>query len=98
MSASGPYRDGELHVVSEKCSTCIFRPGNKMHLNQGRVKGMVENAIADETVIVCHKTLEYAPGDTPPATCNGFYESYGDQVPAVRLAKAMNIIAFDEPG
>jgi hypothetical protein len=51
------FRDGMIHVHAEKCHTCIFRPGNVMHLRPGRVKGMVEEARQNWSVIPCHETL-----------------------------------------
>lgn len=68
---------GQTRLLSEPCLTCIFRPGNKMHLNPGRVAAMVGQAHADESFIVCHKTL---PGEAPPrfrpAVCRGFYDRF----------------------
>lgn len=89
------YSEGRVHVVSEKCSTCIFRPGNLMHLEPGKVKKMVTGSIADGAGITCHKTL-YGAAEQE-ATCRGFFDSYGDEVPAFRLAKSMNIIEEVEP-
>ena len=33
------YRDGKVHVQSEECSTGVFRKGNLMHLQPGRLRG-----------------------------------------------------------
>lgn len=52
-----------VRVASSPCSTCIFRPGNLMHLNPGRVKGMVEDVIREDTYTQCHKTLGGKPGE-----------------------------------
>lgn len=79
------YHKGKVHVMKEKCSTCIFRPGNLMHLPEGRVKEMVEGSIADGAAITCHKTL-YEQAEQK-AVCRGFFDSYAEQVPALRLAK-----------
>ncbi|MFD5428257.1 hypothetical protein [Streptomyces sp. NPDC127084] len=57
-----------VRVCEDRCVTCIFRPGNLMHLEPGRVAGMVNTAVADEGHIVCHKTL----GTESPAICAGF--------------------------
>ncbi|MGW6393287.1 hypothetical protein ACWFR1_22900 [Streptomyces sp. NPDC055103] len=57
-----------VRICLERCATCIFRPGNLMRLEAGRVKGMVDQAVADRGHIVCHATL----GTDTPAICAGF--------------------------
>ncbi|MEU8968932.1 hypothetical protein AB0D11_06585 [Streptomyces monashensis] len=57
-----------VRVCGDRCSTCIFRPGNLMNLAPGRVAGMVKKAVADNGHVVCHKTL----GTDAPAICAGF--------------------------
>jgi hypothetical protein len=65
------YRDGRVHVCAEMCATCVFRPGNLMHLRSGRLREMVEESLDNDSAIVCHKTLE---GDN--AACRGFFDRY----------------------
>lgn len=84
------YSNGKVHVMSEKCSTCIFRPGNLMNLEPGRVKEMVAGSLAEDAGITCHKTL-YGQREQE-ATCRGFYDAYADQVTPLRMARAMGII------
>lgn len=84
------YSDGKVHVMAERCSTCVFRPGNLMNLEPGRLKQMVDQSVADGGGITCHKTI-YG-GAEQEATCRGFLETHGDKVPAFRLAEAMGII------
>jgi hypothetical protein len=66
-------------VLSRQCSTCVGRPGNKMHLNEGRLMDMVRDALQQGCQgIICHQTLSY--GDHPDfggALCKWFYDSYG---------------------
>lgn len=96
MSRGKPvYSDGKVHVMSEKCSTCIFRPGNLMNLQPGRVKGMVDSSIDDGAGITCHKTIHGQAEQE--ATCRGFYDSYRDQVPALAVASALNMIEEVDP-
>jgi len=91
MSRGKPvYSDGKVHVMAEKCVTCIFRPGNLMHLPPGQVKQMVDESIADEAGITCHKTI-YGQAEQE-ATCRGFFDSYSERVPALYLAQRMGII------
>ena len=101
MTAPKPiFSDGKVHVMSEKCSTCIFRPGNLMHLSPGKVKEMVDRSIGDESAITCHKTLPFAANHgQQQAVCRGFMESYAGQVSTLRLALHFGIIKeveFDE--
>lgn len=84
------YSAGRVHVMAEKCATCIFRPGNPMHLAPGRVKQMVEDSVADGAGITCHSTLYgVAPQE---ATCRGFYDAHGERVGAFRLATRLGLI------
>ena len=88
---AGPYRDGKVHVLAEQCATCIFRPGNLMRLSPGRVKGMVDAAVAEDSSITCHSTLY--DDAVKPAVCHGFYDKY-DTLP-LRLAAATGRTEFD---
>lgn len=84
------WSNGRVHVMRERCSTCIFRGGNLMHLQSGRVKEMVDSALAVQSVIVCHKTIHGQAEQE--AACRGYVDSYGDQVLALRLAESMGLI------
>lgn len=82
-----PYRNGKVHICSEKCETCIFRPGNRMHLMPGRVKDMVRDSLRKETAIICHSTLDGAQ-----AVCRGFFDRY--ETTPLRLAKELKAVTF----
>jgi len=85
-----PYRDGKVHVLKERCSTCVFRPGNLMNLNEGRFKDLVETNRERDTAFACHQTLY---GQTPAeAICRGYFDAYGDEITPLRMAKIMGII------
>lgn len=88
MSRHNAYRDRKVHLMSEKCDTCIFRPGNLMHLEPGRVKDMVDECLKNDSAVICHKTL----AEEDNAVCRGFYDAYEANVTPLRLATAMNII------
>lgn len=94
---SGPYRDGAVHVLSERCSTCIFRPGNLMHLEPGRVKNLVDRNLADGSAITCHQTLPYSGIDALPAVCRGYADAYGPQLFWWRLAHVLGTLVEDPP-
>ncbi|WP_435204951.1 hypothetical protein [Micromonospora sp. bgisy143] len=62
--------------LARECATCIFKPGNPMHLTPGRLKQMVSEAHSDAGYIICHSTLPYAGSPVPPAVCRGFADHY----------------------
>lgn len=97
MAKSNVYNEDEhkLHVMSDRCSTCIFRPGNLMMLEPGRVAEMVREAKANESVIPCHQTI--LGQRDQQAVCNGYFEAHGSAVASIRLAVAMGIIQYDAP-
>lgn len=93
-----PYRDGKIHVLSERCSTCVFRPGNLMGLAPGRLTGMVKESIAEESAIICHQTLPYGFYDVPgQAVCRGFFDRHGDKVASLRLAQGLGLMEEQDP-
>lgn len=89
-----PARGGRIHVKAERCDTCVFRPGNRMRLEPGRLADLVQRNIDAGAALVCHKTT-YEQGEGE-ALCRGFVDAYEDEVPALRLAAALGLYA-DEP-
>lgn len=78
---------GGSRVLSEQCATCIFRAGNLMFLEPGRLAALVADALPD-SFIVCHDTLTYGGfPDYGPAMCRGFVDRYGDRSWAVTLLR-----------
>jgi hypothetical protein len=80
---------GLSRLLSERCSTCILRPGDKMHLGPEQTAAFVRRALAEGTFVVCHQTLTY--GDHPdfgPAICRGFFDAFAGRSPALRLLRA----------
>lgn len=82
-----------VRVMRELCPTCIFHPGNRMHLNKGRVAGMVRDALArDGGTIPCHETFD----DKLQAICRGFYDAHGDRVQLLQIAQRLGFIIEHE--
>ena len=80
---------GLSRLLSERCSTCILRPGDKMHLGPGQTAAFVRRVLAEGTYVVCHQTLTY--GDNPdfgPAICRGFFDAFAGRSSALRLLRA----------
>lgn len=90
MKKDGPLTPHGLRVCRDLCSSCIFRPGNQMHLRPGRVRGMVHDSIQHDSFIPCHKTL-----DGERAVCRGFYEAYGDRTLGCRLGRVVGVIEVE---
>jgi hypothetical protein len=93
MSRTNVYRAGKVHVMAQLCDTCIFRPGNLMSLESGRVEHMVKTCIRNEGVIPCHKTTH---GSDPrgEAICRGFFEKHKADISVLQMAERMNCIKW----
>lgn len=87
------HEQGLVRLLSEKCGTCVFRPGNPMHLATGRLRAIVEHNLQAGAGLTCHQTLPYAPYDVSPAWCRGFYDAYPDTTSG---AFARTLIGFTE--
>lgn len=88
----GDVRDpasGLPRVLGFKCGTCIFRPGNLMHLPPGYRDQLVDGALARDSWIVCHATLPDTghPHGTQ-AICRGFWDLHARDSLGCRLATA----------
>lgn len=84
------FRDGRVHVCAEMCPTCIFRPGNRMALRSGRVRGMVDDAKRDDSTIVCHDTLDTGKH----AACRGFFDRF--PTAPLQIAERLGLITYQE--
>lgn len=62
-----------VRLMADKCSTCVFRPGNKMDLEPGRLQGMIDSVRATDSYIPCHKTLGTG---LPSAICRGGHDAH----------------------
>ena len=60
---------------TERCSTCVFWPGNRMRLAEGRLADLVARNRATGSMLICHKTThgERAAG---PVMCRGYFDAY----------------------
>jgi hypothetical protein len=84
---NGPLTPDGLRVCAEMCSTCVFRPGNLMSLRPGRLRGMVDESLRQDSFIPCHKTL-----DGERAVCRGFWERHRRDTLGCRLAAVAGVI------
>lgn len=90
--------DGEqLHVMSARCATCIFRPGNLMQLVEGRVEQMEAEALANNGAIPCHETT-YGQR-RQEAVCRGFFDrAKAAGHPLMQMAERLDVVVFDDMG
>lgn len=82
-----------LRVMAEKCSTCIFRPGNQMDLEPGRVASMLRTVVRNDSFITCHQTL--GTGE-PGAICKGGSDAHMGQLE--RIARRLGGVIEVQPG
>lgn len=89
---------GKSRLLSRQCATCIFKPGNLMHLQEGRLKDLVSETRATEAFIVCHSTLpHYLYQDAKPAICRGFADQYTTQALQI-IGRLWGFIEVEPPG
>lgn len=90
---------GRVRLMERRCATCIFRPGNPMHLMPGRVKGMVEECMAREGHVVCHDSLAQNDKGLPGAVCRGFEQHVvaAERSLAVRFMKVTGRVTLVDP-
>lgn len=87
------YRDGKVHVLSEKCAQCAFTP--QRIVPGARVASIVrETKDVEGAHFICHETTIAQQGD---AICAGWFDRFADQDPLLRLAGSMGIIERVQP-
>ncbi len=85
------YRDGRVHVKASKCSDCVFKPGNLMRLQPGRLADLVEQNRKKDTAFACHQTT-FENDPKGEAVCRGYFDAYGPEITPLRMAVALNMI------
>lgn len=91
------YRDGRVHVMAERCSTCILRPDGSIreHLAPGRVKQLVEENRAAGAAPACHHTT-YGQDPKGEAVCRGYFDLFAEDTAVLRLAVALDVITWQD--
>lgn len=95
-----PEHDLAVWVQAEKCKTCIFWPGNRMHLSPGRLKEMTDKAVSEEGHITCHDTLLYSYATRlRPAVCRGYFDHPDGNARslALRTGRSLRTIHYQLP-
>lgn len=65
-----------VRVLAEQCGTCVFFPGNRMHLRPGALADIVTTN-RPTGWLTCHKTLSIVAGHGHAAVCCGWDRAYG---------------------
>jgi len=95
MTDADIFRDGKVHVLADKCATCIFTKNRPLGVDGKRVASMVRDTKDDPgATIPCHSTL-YRPDKQENAICRGWYDKFAEADPVLIAANAYNVIEFD---
>ena len=96
-----------MNVLKEQCATCIFRPGNPIHLQPGRVKEMVDACVKHDVHIPCHEHMtvfddweddEIVHRINPQdPICRGFYDRYPGVGQLVRVTGRLGALYVVDP-
>jgi hypothetical protein len=85
------YDEGRIHLMARQCDTCIFRAGNLMHLEPGRVEAMVAGTREVEGGhIPCHETI-LGQADQR-AICRGWWNRHAMEHWLFRLAVGQGVV------
>lgn len=79
-----------IRICEKQCDTCIFKPGNLMHLRPGRLNDHVGRILRKDGVALCHEVnfgKRKTHGPKGAAVCRGFYDRY-DTTP-LQLARRL---------
>lgn len=84
-------------LFSEKCGTCVFWPGNLMHLRPGRLADLIAANRHAGTALVCHLTTHGQRPDLGEVLCRGYYDAYGDDTAVIQILRRMCAAEGVEP-
>jgi hypothetical protein len=88
-----PFVDGAgVHVMRERCSTCIFRPGNLMNLHEGRLADLTAETDRHDSNVICHQWL--GRGFPVGALCRGSVDRRAGQM--VRIGERFGPLVLDD--
>jgi hypothetical protein len=63
-------------LFAERCATCVFRPGNLMSLQTGRLADLVAANRRTGSMLICHETLDE---DVADVMCRGYFDAYAEE-------------------
>lgn len=83
-------------VWTEKCGTCVFRPGNPMRLGPGRLAEIVAHNREAGAALICHKTTHGRAARE--VVCRGWWDAYPDTPSIVAIQRLSSILGEDGDG
>ncbi|WP_194909602.1 hypothetical protein [Catenulispora rubra] len=90
---------GKLYLASDQCHDCVFaKAGRCLDLGPGRLKELAGDLRRRDDFLLCHNT--YAPLGPPgaqPAICRGYFDAYGVEITAIRMAKILGLLVEIDP-
>ena len=90
---------GKLYLASGQCHDCVFaKAGRCLDLGPGRLKELAGDLRARDDFLLCHNT--YAPLGPPgaqPAICRGYFDAFGVEITAIRMAKILGLLVEIDP-
>lgn len=86
-----------IRLFSEKCATCIFRPGNLMQLREGRLADVVDANRRAGVALVCHLTTYGQAPELGEVLCRGYFDAYGDETASIQVLRRLCARAGVEP-
>lgn len=89
----------EVRVLAERCFDCILRSGEeRLAVDPAHIRERIATVRANRGHIVCHNTYPPLSAETGrAAVCRGFFDAYGLENTAFRLALAFGIITEVAP-
>ena len=89
----------EVRVLAERCFDCILRSGQeRLAIDPAHIRERIATVRAKGGHIVCHNTYPPLSAETGrAAVCRGFFDAYGSENTAFRLAVAFGIVTEVAP-
>jgi hypothetical protein len=82
-------------IMKEMCDTCIFRPGNPMHLDEGRLESMVRETDRHDSNVICHQSEGLMGNIKGQVWCKGSVDRRAGQL--IRIAERLGMIKEVDP-
>lgn len=90
---------GKLYLASDQCHDCVFaKAGRCLDLGPGRLKELAGDLRRRDDFLLCHNSYEpLGPVGAQPAICRGFFDAYGVEITAIRMAKILGLLVEIDP-
>lgn len=92
-----------VRVLTKPCQSCIFHPGNLMHLRNGGLKEMVDECRQRDWHVICHETMQGLGGNKvagPGATgavCRGYWNHVMPRSGPLQAAERLGLLEWIDP-